>query len=82
MLKIRLSKKNFKKNIFFKIILINSKKSRDSGDILDKIGFYNPIKKKIFINIKKIKKYLKNGAKMSKTVKFLLNEFTKYNKKI
>nr|YP_009243964.1 ribosomal protein S16 [Sporolithon durum]AMK96206.1 ribosomal protein S16 [Sporolithon durum] len=73
MLKIRLKRYGRKKQPCYRIIVINSKKRRDSRAI-EEVGFYNPLTKEIRINTIKIKKRILNGAQLSNTVKNLFNK--------
>nr|YP_009122125.1 30S ribosomal protein S16 [Choreocolax polysiphoniae]AJH65883.1 30S ribosomal protein S16 [Choreocolax polysiphoniae] len=76
MLKIRLKRLGRKKKTFYKIILIDSRKKRDSKAI-EKIGFYNPICKKYKINIIRLEQNINKGAQLTKTVQNII----KYNHK-
>jgi small subunit ribosomal protein S16 len=51
--------------------MINSTTRRD-GYVIEELGFYDPISKKIRININSITTRLKQGAQPSETVKNLL----------
>ena len=75
MLKIRLKKLGRKKQPFYRIILIDSRKKRDSKAI-EELGYYNPIKKSIQLNIKKIQYQKQTGAVLTKTVQNLLQKNT------
>ncbi len=79
MIKIRLSRYGKKKCPFFKIVVIDQRKSRE-GKFIDNIGFFDPInigKKKCFlkINIDLYKYWLKKGALLSKRVVFLYKKY-------
>nr|YP_009394023.1 ribosomal protein S16 [Polysiphonia sertularioides]ARW62585.1 ribosomal protein S16 [Polysiphonia sertularioides] len=71
MLKIRLKKLGRKKKPFYRIILIDSRKKRDSKAI-NELGLYNPLSKKVQLNIMKIEEKIKEGAKLTKTVENLV----------
>nr|QVQ56841.1 ribosomal protein S16 [Erythrocystis saccata] len=73
MLKIRLKKLGKKKKPFYRIILIDSRKKRDSKAILE-LGFYNPINKESKLDIKQIVLKQKEGAKLTKTVQTLFHQ--------
>jgi small subunit ribosomal protein S16 len=73
MIKIRLKRLGRKKNASYRIIVIDSKKRRD-GKALEELGFYNPITKETKINIEAIKHRIKQGAKLTLTVQYLLNK--------
>ncbi|AFP84351.1 30S ribosomal protein S16 [Candidatus Carsonella ruddii] len=71
MIVIRLSKKIKK---FFYINVIYKKKSV-KGKIIKRVGYYNPhisYGKKYFLNFKLINDYIKNGAKISKKIFFII----------
>lgn len=76
MLKIRLKKLGRKKKPFYRIILIDSRKKRDSKAIAE-LGFYNPINKNSQLNIKTIKAKEQEGAILTKTVETLIYKITK-----
>ncbi|MDH3004844.1 MAG: 30S ribosomal protein S16 [Candidatus Shikimatogenerans sp. JK-2022] len=72
MIKIRLQRKGKKHYPFYSIVVANSRSPRD-GKFIEKLGTYNPnikeFKKKInILDKKKIKKWLKYGAKPTKTI--------------
>lgn len=71
MLKIRLKRYGRKKHAIYRMIVIDSRKQRDSR-ALEEVGFYNPFTKEIKLNIPQIKKRLSNGAQTSNTVKYLI----------
>nr|YP_009395481.1 ribosomal protein S16 [Polysiphonia infestans]ARW64461.1 ribosomal protein S16 [Polysiphonia infestans] len=73
MLKIRLKKLGRKKRPFYRIILIDSRKKRDSKAIKE-LGFYNPINKEIQMDIQTIKSKTAEGAVLTKTVKALVQK--------
>lgn len=71
--KIRLSRRGKKKFPSYRIVVIDSRHSRE-GKFIENIGFYNPCKDpfEFKINEEAAKKWLKNGAIPSPTVKNLL----------
>nr|YP_009394443.1 ribosomal protein S16 [Leptosiphonia brodiei]ARW63005.1 ribosomal protein S16 [Leptosiphonia brodiei] len=73
MLKIRLKKLGRKKKPFYRIILIDSRKKRDSKAI-EELGFYNPINKNSKLDIKTVLNKKKEGAMLTKTVETLLHQ--------
>lgn len=73
MLKIRLKKLGRKKKPFYRIIVIDSRKKRDSKAIQE-VGFYNPLNKQHKIDIKVIQNKIKEGAQLTKTVKNLIKK--------
>ena len=77
MLKIRLKRLGRKKQPIYRIIVIDSRKRRD-GKAIEELGFYNPHTKELKINTSKIKEKLHHGAKLTKTVKYLIHSL-QYN---
>jgi len=73
MLKIRLKKLGRKKKPFYRIILIDSRKKRDSKAIKE-LGFYNPINKNFQLDVENIKNRQSKGAILTKTVRYLLRK--------
>nr|YP_009393618.1 ribosomal protein S16 [Bostrychia simpliciuscula]ARW62180.1 ribosomal protein S16 [Bostrychia simpliciuscula] len=73
MLKIRLKKFGRKKKACYRIIIVDSRKKRDSKAIKE-IGFYNPLNKQSKIDTVEIKNRIKEGAKLTKTVKDLVKK--------
>ena len=70
--KIRLHRMGAKKNPFYRIVAIDSRKSRD-GEYIEQIGYYNPKVHPAEIKIDKelAEKWLKVGAQPTDTVKSL-----------
>jgi small subunit ribosomal protein S16 len=64
-----------KKQPFYRIVAIDSRKSRD-GEYIDQIGFYNPVSdpKQIVIDADKAKAWLAKGAQPTATVSGLLKQ--------
>lgn len=73
MLKIRLKKLGRKKKPFYRVILIDSRKKRDSKAIKE-LGFYNPINKNFQLDIEHIKHKQSEGAILTKTVENLVRK--------
>ncbi|QJC38305.1 30S ribosomal protein S16 [Enterobacteriaceae endosymbiont of Donacia marginata] len=78
MIKIRLSRKGIKKKPFYKIIVTDSRNSRD-GRFIEKLGYFNPFnskknskKKIITFNKDRINFWLSKGAILSKRVHSLI----------
>ena len=76
MFMIRLARKGRTKSPFYRIVAIDNKKPRE-GKANDVLGFYNPIKNLLKINIEKWDSLIKNGAQPSKTAYFLNKKFRK-----
>lgn len=76
MVKIRLVRSGAKKRPFYKIVIADSRYPRN-GRFIEKIGFFKPVLdsknlQNIYLNILKIKYWIKNGAIMSNRVKKLV----------
>lgn len=71
MLKIRLKKLGRKKKACYRVIVIDSRKKRDSKAIQE-VGFYNPSNKQSKIDIAAIENRIQKGAKATKTVKDII----------
>ena len=76
MVSIKLTRVGKKQQPFYNIIAIE-KLSYIKGRYIDKLGYFDPIKKdkNIFIEINKINKFLSNGAVLSKRVKSLIKKY-------
>lgn len=71
MLKIRLKKLGRKKRVFYKIVVMENLTKRD-GKSVEELGYYDPLKKRFYIQKDKLIMYLKNGALPTNTVRHLL----------
>lgn len=71
MLKIRLKRTGQRKKPFYKIVLMKNLSKRDGKHILE-FGYYNPLKKFVYINKLLIYKYLNHGCYPTNTVRHLL----------
>jgi small subunit ribosomal protein S16 len=71
MLKIRL-KRIGRRNLPVYQIIVTENLTRRDGKFLKQLGFYDPIKKKISLNMHLISKYIKLGAIPTETVKYLI----------
>lgn len=71
--KIRLTRMGDKKSPFYRIVVADSKNSRD-GKVIDLIGTYNPLTDpaEVKIDNDKAATWIKNGAQPTDTVKALL----------
>ena len=69
MVRIRLARFGRKKRPFYRIVVTDSRKRRDSGWI-ESIGYYNPLTepKDIKIDLERLNYWLGVGAKMSERV--------------
>ena len=75
MVKIRLSLKGKKGQRSFWIIAIDERNSRDSGNYLEYLGFYNPHSKEIKLDKENINKWLSHGAQPTDTVQDLFKKY-------
>ena len=69
--KMRLTRLGDKKAPFYRVVVIDSHKSRD-GQYVDLVGTYDPIKDALNINVEKAKKWISYGVQPTETVKSLL----------
>lgn len=78
MVKIRLQRVGKKKAPFYHIVVADSKSPRD-GKIIEKIGTYNPMVDPAIIELdsEKVANWIKNGAKPTDTVKYLIEKSAK-----
>lgn len=75
MVSIRLMRMGAKKQPFYRIVVIDSRKPRESK-AKDIIGHYNPLTEppEIEVDLEKANYWLKRGARASNTVKSLLHK--------
>ena len=75
MVKIRLQREGKKKAPFYHIVVADSKSPRD-GKIIEQLGTYDPMTEPATIKLdkEKVEKWIKNGAKPTDTVKFLIEK--------
>lgn len=74
--KLRLTRMGAKKNPFYRIVAIDSRKARD-GEYIESIGYYDPTKEPadVKIDAEKAQKWLANGAQPTDTVRDLLRKY-------
>ena len=75
--RIRLSRKGTKKRPFYRIVVADSRRSRD-GKFIEQIGIYNPMitkdnPERIKLNSDKAKEWMQKGAQPSDRVKIFLS---------
>jgi len=72
MVKIRLKRMGAHKKPFYRIVVADSRSSRD-GRFIEEIGYYNPLTEPadIKINSEEAKRWLADGAQATDTVKSL-----------
>ena len=75
MVKIRLQRQGKKKAPFYHKVVADSKSPRD-GKIIEQIGTYDPMTEPATIKLdkEKVEKWIKNGAKPTDTVKYLIEK--------
>lgn len=73
--KIRLRRLGAKKAPFYRVVVADSRFSRD-GRFIEEIGYYDPTKEPSVVKIdgEKAKKWIANGAQPTDTVKALLKK--------
>jgi small subunit ribosomal protein S16 len=73
--KIRLCRMGAKKNPFYRMVIADARAPRD-GKFIEQIGYYDPTKNPIVLNIdeEKALKWLSTGAQPSDTAKSLLRQ--------
>ena len=80
-IKIRLSRIGNKKKPFYRVVIIDSKSSRN-GRIIERVGYYNPIlekgRKRVIIFKKRVIYWLKLGACPTNIVIRILKKKIKY----
>jgi small subunit ribosomal protein S16 len=72
MLTIRLSRKGKKNQPFFRVVLVDKRKSSTGGRSIEDLGYVNPLTKKISLNKERIQYWIKTGAQPSATIHNLL----------
>jgi small subunit ribosomal protein S16 len=78
MLKIRLKRIGRKNLPIYRIVVMENLSKRD-GKYIEKLGYYNPIKKQVFINFLKLNKFISFGAKPTNTVRHLIYKIINNN---
>ncbi len=72
MLTIRLTRKGKKNQPFFRVVLVDKRKSSKSGRALEDLGYKNPLTKKISLKKDRILYWISKGAEPSPSVHNLL----------
>lgn len=72
MVKIRLKRMGYKRNPFFRIVVIDIRSKREGAPI-EELGYYNPKSKELKLDKAKAQDWLKKGAQPTETVKYLLS---------
>nr|YP_009920658.1 ribosomal protein S16 [Polemonium chinense]QMS48452.1 ribosomal protein S16 [Polemonium chinense] len=72
MVKLRL-KRCGRKQAVYRIVAIDVRSRREGRD-LQKVGFYDPIKKQTYLNVPAILYFLERGAQPTETVQYILKK--------
>ena len=72
MVKIRLKRLGYKKNPFYRIVVITSTSKRDGAPVQE-LGYYNPKTKEMKLDKKSALEWISKGAQPTDTVKYLIN---------
>ena len=70
---IRLTRRGKKKKPFYRIVAADQRFSRD-GRFLEIVGTYDPRNKEVTVKKEAAEKWIKNGARLSSTVKQLFKD--------
>nr|WOC91071.1 ribosomal protein S16 [Utricularia cucullata] len=73
MLKLRLKRCGRKQRAVYRIVAIDVRSRREGRD-LQKVGFYSPMKNKIYLNVPLILYFLEKGAQPTEIVQNLLTK--------
>nr|YP_009164177.1 ribosomal protein S16 [Viscum minimum]AHZ58121.1 ribosomal protein S16 [Viscum minimum] len=79
MVKLRLKRCGRKQRTVYRIVAIDVRSRREGREIL-KVGFYDPIKNKTYLNIPAILYFLQRGAQPTRTVHDFLNKAEVYHR--
>ena len=81
MVTIRLARGGAKKRPFYHIIVTDSRKARNSGASIERVGYFNPIARgaevRLHIEAERMNDWLSKGAQPSERVASLWKEFSK-----
>lgn len=81
MVVIRLSRAGAKKRPFYHMVVTDSRKRRDGGNYIERIGYYNPIARgqetPLHIEMDKVTHWQDRGAQLSDRVRALVKQFQK-----
>ena len=72
MLTIRLTRKGKKNQPFFRVVVIDKRRSSKGGRAVEEVGFVDPINKRKSLKGDRIKYWISKGAKPSDTIHNLL----------
>ena len=65
MLTIRLTRKGKKNQPFFRVVLVDKRKSSKAGSFVEDLGYKNPLTKKVSLNKERILYWISKGAQPS-----------------
>ena len=73
MLKIRMRRAGGKNHPFFRVVVMDSRKARDSRSV-EELGYYNPLEDPLVINVnrERVSYWMGQGAQLSDSVRTLL----------
>jgi small subunit ribosomal protein S16 len=74
MVKIRLKRMGKRKQPYYRIVVTDSRRSRD-GKYIESVGHYNPRNKNLVVNKERVRYWLSVGAKTSNTAERLLKRY-------
>jgi len=74
MVRIRLTLRGKKHQHTYRIIVVDGRRKRDTGNYLEDLGYYNPRTKEAKLSKESIKRWLDNGAQPTSTVKSLIKK--------
>lgn len=81
MVVIRLSRAGAKKRPFYHMVVTDSRKRRDNGNYIERIGYFNPVARgqevRLHVEMDKLIHWQKVGAKLSDRVSALIKEYNK-----
>nr|YP_010873734.1 ribosomal protein S16 [Justicia patentiflora]WGV35040.1 ribosomal protein S16 [Justicia patentiflora] len=78
MVKLRLKRCGRKQRAVYRIVAIDSRSRREGKD-LQKVGFYDPMKNQIYLNVPVILYFLEKGAQPTETVQNLFKKAEVFN---
>jgi small subunit ribosomal protein S16 len=72
MLTIRLTRKGKKNQPFFRVVVIDKRRSSKGGRAVEDLGYVDPLTKRKSLNKERVQYWLKNGAQPSESIHNLL----------
>lgn len=81
MVVIRLSRTGAKKRPFYHVVVIDSRHARDSGNYIERLGYFNPVARgaeiKIHLDEERISHWISKGAQPSERVQSIMKQSKK-----